>query len=70
MFCSLVANADILFLFCFGLFPKNSSTFAFESNGSLTISVSLSKNCMKSEEGHNQAPVATEMVLWILRANE
>ena len=49
LFCSLVPNADILFLFCVGIFPKNLSTFPFESNGSLTISVSLSTNFVKSE---------------------
>ena len=49
LLCSPVANADILFLLWFGLFSKYSSTAAFENNRSLTISVSLSTNFMKSE---------------------
>ena len=49
MLCSLVANADILFLLWFGLFSKCSSAAAFENKESLTISVSLSTNFMKSK---------------------
>ena len=49
LLCSPVANADILFLLWFGIFSKYSSIATFENNGSLTISVSLSTNFMKSK---------------------
>ena len=47
LLCSPVANAYMLFLLWFSLFSKYSSTAAFENNGSLAISVSLSTNFMK-----------------------
>ena len=49
LLCSPVANADILFLLWLDLFSKYSSTADFKNSRSLTISVSLLINFMKSQ---------------------
>ena len=49
LLCSPVANADILFLLWLDLFSKYSSTADFKNSRSLTTSVSLLINFMKSQ---------------------